>query len=137
MSIRFPLFIGSNCLTADTKNKTTYFIRCENPPLCWLKLLLLLLLLLLKLNLALLASKPPFPGNSYGYCGTVLHFCAGHNHNHHHLLVEIANNITSDAIQGHSNPFPNEYERRLLSQKKLLFEAQILILTDCSQSFNW
>ena len=78
MSIRFPLFIGSNCLTADTKNKTTYFIRCENPPLCWLKLLLLLLLLLLKLNLALLASKPPFPGNSYGYCGTILHFCARH-----------------------------------------------------------
>ena len=36
-------------------------MRCEKPPLCWLKLLLLLLLLLLKLNLAPLASKPPFP----------------------------------------------------------------------------
>ena len=54
--------------------------------------------------------------------------CRAH-HNHHHLLVEIANNITSDAIQGHSNPFPNEYERCLLSQKKLLFEAEILMLT--------
>ena len=53
--------------------------------------------------------------------------CRAH-HNHHHLLVEIANNITSDAIQGHSNPFPNEYERCLLSQK-LLFEAEILMST--------
>ena len=66
--------------------------------------------------------------------------CRAHQHNHH-LLVEIANNITSDAIQGHSNPFPNEYERRLLSQKKLIFEAEILIihlvkLSSSSPNFN-
>ena len=35
-----------------------------------------------------------------------------------HLLAGIANNITSsDAMQGHSNPFPNKYERCPVSQR--------------------
>ena len=84
--------------------------------MCWLKLLLLLLLLLLKLNLAPLASKPPFPGNSYGYCARILRFSACTvQTTPRNLLAGIANNITSNTIQGRSDSFSNKLQRYLCS----------------------
>ena len=125
-SIRFPLFIGNG---TETPNTTTYFMRCENPPLCWLKLLLLLLLLLLKLNLALLASKPPFPGNSYGYCARILHFSATPPEGTFWLGLP----ITLQATQFKAAAIHSQINMKAVwFHKEILFEAKILIAADCS-----